>query len=113
MPVTKIKDLIEQQQFFHHFQPIYNLTIRKKIGCEVLFRSNLIKNPEVVFQTALKVNLLYELEKRSTENAITSYSKSPYSPENGKLFINVFPSTLVNPDFPSFITTVLSKSKLH
>lgn len=103
--------LIEKEQFYHHFQPLYHLNGRKRIGYEVLFRTNLYNNPETVFQSAQTANKLYDLETKSISNAISTYSKSRKIKEN--LFINVFPTTISNPLFSSFMNKVVSKNNIE
>ncbi|WP_082918164.1 EAL domain-containing protein [Oceanobacillus sp. Castelsardo] len=102
--------LLEEEQFHHHFQPLYNLNEKNRIGFEVLFRTNLYNNPELVFQSARTANKLYELETKSIGNAISTYSKSGKVKQN--LFINVFPTTISNPLFSSFMNKIVNKNNI-
>lgn len=112
MSSTKINSLIEHEQFYHHYQPLYNLTNGYRIGYEVLFRSIFFKNPEIPFQIARKANRLYELETKSIHKAIFSYCAAGYATKDAKLFINVFPSTITNPTFSIFMNKILTETQL-
>lgn len=112
MSLSKINSLIEQEQYYHHYQPLYNLTNGYRIGFEVLFRSGIFKNPEIPFQIARKVNRLYELETKSIHKAIFSYCTAGYATMEERLFINVFPSTITNPTFPTVMNKILTETQL-
>ncbi|WP_156291244.1 EAL domain-containing protein [Oceanobacillus salinisoli] len=112
MSTNNLKSLIDDEQFFHHFQPLYHLKKRKRIGYEVLFRSKLFQNPEMAFQTAIAENCLYELEIKNIQKAIYSYSRISGMTERDKLFINVYPSTLTQPAFLKFMHKLLLETHI-
>lgn len=101
------ENFIKNEEFFHHFQPIYNLNGWRVIGYEVLLRSNIFPNPEAAFELARRNKQLYELDSRSIHKAVLTYLMAGFSKRDGKLFINVFPSTLQNKDFHSFIDNIM------
>lgn len=107
-----IQDLILNERFFHHYQPIYQINDYKIMGYEGLLRSNEYSNPEVVFDLARKEKQLYELDSRSIHKAALTYSSAGYSIKEGKLFLNVLPSTILNPSFPSFVKTIMTEKLL-
>lgn len=98
--------------FFHHYQPIYNLKEDRITGYEVLLRSTDFSNPETVFFTAQQEKRLYELDSRSIHKAILTYQTAGFSKKEGHLFINIFPSTLLNNKFPSFIYNIMNDGLL-
>lgn len=108
-----LKNFIQMEQFYHFYQPIYELTLGTKVGYEMLLRSDAYQNPEIPFHLARKENQLYELDTRSIRKAISCfYSESP-SEETGTLFLNVFPSTVLNPSFPAFLNQIVANIHLE
>jgi EAL domain-containing protein (putative c-di-GMP-specific phosphodiesterase class I) len=87
------------------FQPLVHLATGQFFGYEALLRSSTHHSPDFLFRKARSEGQLYELDTLSMKKAIESYFTSvtfhDYVP---LLFINVFPSTLLNPAFLSFIT---------
>ncbi|WEG12480.1 EAL domain-containing protein [Pullulanibacillus sp. KACC 23026] len=104
-----IDHFIREEQFYHHFQPIYDIENWYLIGREVLLRSNEFSNPEIPFCLAKQKEKLYELDSRSIHKAISTYHMAGYSKREGKLFVNVYPSTISNGDFPSFIINIMNE----
>lgn len=101
-----IVSFIREEQFYHFFQPICNLENWGKVGYEVLLRSNKYPNPEYTFQEAQKEKQLYELDSRSIHKAIMTYHSAGLSKKEGFLFLNVFPSTILNQNFLSFLNQI-------
>ncbi|MFC7321250.1 EAL domain-containing protein [Halobacillus campisalis] len=101
--MTSAEQLLNGRSFSHHFQPIYNLATWRKIGYEVLLRPACSLSPEEAFQLAEAEEKLYELDTLSIQKAVEYYNNEGYTSRNGMLFINVFPSTISNPLFLSFI----------
>ena len=108
-----IEDIILNEKFFHHYQPIYHLQDNKIKGYEGLLRSNHYSNPETVFDLARKEKQLYELDSRSIHKAVHAYQSAGYSVEEGKLFLNVLPSTILNPNFLSFVRNIMTEELLR
>ncbi|MEQ6378789.1 EAL domain-containing protein, partial [Bacillaceae bacterium S4-13-56] len=107
-----ISSFIDHEDFFHHFQPIYDLKEGYIVGYEVLLRSKKFANPELAFNSAIKEKKLYELDSRSIHKALKTYHSAGFTRKEGILFVNVFPSTLLNPKFPSFITIIMKEKLL-
>ncbi|MEC1771977.1 EAL domain-containing protein [Schinkia azotoformans] len=107
-----LNNLIDQNQFEHYFQPIYNLNDNSSIGGEFLLRTNM-GSPDFIFSEAKKTNRLYDLDTKSIHKALTSshFINSRFMKKELKLFINVFPSTLINKTFPTFLNDIFTKFK--
>lgn len=113
MCVISISKLLDEQEFHHNFQPIYNTTNWRTLGYEVLFRSRLYVNPEEAFKEARNEKKLYELDTQSIHKALFTYQEANYKKENGYLFLNVFPSTILNPNFQSFLNKIITEELLN
>ncbi len=101
-----IDELIEKGSFFHYFQGLFSTRSWERIGGEVLFRSEL-GTPDVIFQKAKTVNKLYELETKSIFKILHNYNLTE-SASNSLLFINIYPSTILNSNFLNYITNITS-----
>ncbi|WP_079710635.1 EAL domain-containing protein [Paraliobacillus ryukyuensis] len=108
-----IDTFIEDSLFHHHFQPIIAVEHNIKIGYEVLLRSSVFPNPECTFIEAKKANKLHELDRKSITKALDTYRHLSASEENFNLFLNVFPSTIVRPDFQDFLQQRLEEHQIH
>lgn len=105
------ENFINNEEFDHNFQPIYNLNDWVVIGYEVFIRSNLFSSPEKTFELARQRKRLYELDSRSIHKAIVTF-KQAGSKKHQRLFINVFPSTLINEKFQSFIINIMKNLQM-
>jgi EAL domain-containing protein (putative c-di-GMP-specific phosphodiesterase class I) len=97
---VNIESIIREKKFHHVFQPIYYLANWSLCGYEALFRSELFRNPEVVFEMARKQKNLFELDTASIYHSAFTYFAAK---RDGFLFFNIFPSTLLHPAFFSFM----------
>lgn len=103
LPHYKSEDFVK-----HAYQPIYYLSDFTILGYEAFMRPNDYKdNIEMLFLEAKKQNYLYELDTISIKHAIFTFFKKEFRRE--KLFVNVFPSTLINPSFIPFLEVVMKK----
>lgn len=107
-----INTFIKEEQFYHYFQPIYNLSNWTKVGYEGLLRSSLYPNPELTFLEAQKEEQLYELDSRSIHKAIHTYHKAGLRKKDGNLFLNIYPSTILNQKFPSLLNKIIADNYL-
>ncbi|WP_102029091.1 EAL domain-containing protein [Salirhabdus sp. Marseille-P4669] len=112
MPEKKVKKLIEEQYFYHVFQPIYKLDSKELFGYEALFRTELFDNPELAFRAAKQTDMLFSLEFNSLQKAIVTFAKASPKHKEGKLFLNVFPSTLADESFSNFLSKLLLDNKI-
>lgn len=103
--------MMEESELFHHFQPIYHLKNGEIFGFEGLLRANKF-TPEELFNDAINKGRLYEFDTWCIHKAIETYQKAGLTKKDGSLFINVFPSTLLNKDFFSFINNIMKKNLL-
>jgi EAL domain-containing protein (putative c-di-GMP-specific phosphodiesterase class I) len=110
-----IDDLLSSQNLFHHYQPIYDFENDLVLGYEALIRSSEsdYSNPDEIFTLAQKEKQLYELDSRSIHKAVQTYSYNGYSSEDGKLFLNVLPSTLLNSNFLTLIKNMTTDGLLN
>lgn len=98
---TAIYQLIEKDDFYHCSQSLYSANDWSRIGAEILLRSKLGET-DLIFSQAKIVKKLFELETKSIFKVLKTY----HSEENtlkDLLFINIFPSTILHQDFPTFI----------
>lgn len=107
-----IQQVIENEDFYHVFQPIFEISNWRKIGYEVLLRTKCATNPEKIFQEAKKENQLFELDSLSIRKAVRTFF-SEVSQKDGYLFINVFPSSIIHPKFPSLLNTVIAEKNIY
>lgn len=97
-----IDKIIQEKNFHHACQPLIDLKNRQVYGYEVLLRCEFIKNPELLFQYAIAKNKLFELDTSSIFIALSMYGDYR-SIRHIKLFLNVYPSTLIHPSFHKFL----------
>ncbi|MFX3617897.1 MAG: EAL domain-containing protein [Sporolactobacillus sp.] len=100
-------DLLENNKFYHDFQPIVDLACDQTVGYEALFRSGAFPNPESAYNKAIESNQLYELDIRSIHEAVHSFLKAKPEVREKKLFLNAYPSTILNPDFSTAMSALL------
>jgi len=96
---AQLLDKVMTEKKFHHVcQPLYDLNNWQVFGYEVLIRSELFESPEELFRCAISHNRLFELDTFSILQA-TLMNECLSSVRHTKWFLNVFPSTLVDPAF--------------
>jgi EAL domain-containing protein (putative c-di-GMP-specific phosphodiesterase class I) len=108
---SKMRGALRNRMFQHLYQPLCELKGDRVIGYEALIRCPASPNPEILFQIATKANQLFELDTMSMRFAARTFGSSP-QPRDTQLFLNVFPSTMLNPLFPSFIESFLLDNQL-
>jgi len=101
--MESIAKLFVEKEYYHAFQPICRLPEKSRIGYEALLRSRANVHPEALFQQAKDTNALAELDTHSLCYALLSFFHAPGRSKSELLFVNVFPSTIVEASFPSFI----------
>lgn len=104
--MESIAKLFEKEEYYHAFQPICNLPEKNRLGYEALLRCKKAVHPEALFQTAKEKNELLELDTHSLHFALLSFFHSPVREQNELLFVNIFPSTIVEDSFPAFIQKI-------
>ncbi|MBO8155881.1 MAG: EAL domain-containing protein [Bacillaceae bacterium] len=112
MSISGIKEKLDNRQFHNVYQPLYDLKKGQVIGFESLFRLNTGHNPEQVFQTAREEGCLYDLDTASAYHSVMDFSKL-FHTTGEKLFVNLFPSTLLHSSFSSFINQLVNTVQLN
>ncbi|USG67690.1 EAL domain-containing protein [Brevibacillus ruminantium] len=108
--MESITEVIENKQFYHVFQPICHLPEKKVIGYEALIRSLSPIGPEALFQKAIEQNRLFELDTFSILHALQTFFVSHQRQDKSVfLFVNIYPSTIVEDQFPAFVDNILSR----
>ncbi|WCK55449.1 EAL domain-containing protein [Aneurinibacillus sp. Ricciae_BoGa-3] len=108
---SEIEKFVEEEYFYHYFQPICSLKGGEKEGIEALLRAK-VGTPDKIFEEAKKTKRLYQLDTRSICKALSTYDSSGYFKKDDLLFLNVLPSTIVHSNFPCFIRKLLNEHML-
>lgn len=104
-PALSISSIMEKKLFFHEYQPLWRMETTEVFAYEALLRTVHGLNPVLIFQCGRDQGSLYEYDTASITNAIKSYPRSFY--DKYLLFINIFPSTLVNPGFLEYVKPLM------
>ncbi|KUP09586.1 hypothetical protein Q73_02960 [Bacillus coahuilensis m2-6] len=94
--------------FTNIFQPIYNLKEMEIVGYESLMRTTMYKDIKELFQLAHEQEFLYELDTASIKNSLAQF-KHTYWEDHVFLSVNIFPSTLGDAQFISFLTQLITE----
>lgn len=105
--MKSIEKLFKEKEYYHAFQPICSIPGKERIAYEALLRSKENGNPEVLFQLVKETNALLELDTQSLYYAILTFFRSSDREGGELLFVNIFPSTIVEATFPAFIQEVV------
>lgn len=108
-----IRNLIQTDNYYHLFQPIYDISTWTVIGYEGLLRTNLFSSPDITFREAKKEKQLFELDSGSIQKAAYTYQTAGFSRREGFLFLNVFPSTILNTNFPTFLKGIMNDEQVQ
>ena len=101
---TWLDNIIRHRRITPWFQPIVDLANGKIIGYEALVRgpsNSPLHSPANLFNAAIHCNRLTELEMLCRDVNIEFFSRLKLP---GKLFLNVSPKALLEPDFPHGFT---------
>ncbi len=108
-----LQTIIDQNLYFHHFQPIFNVHNLKTFGYEGLIRSKYAKNPQTLFDGALHSNRLSKLDLGSLFMAIDHLNGIFFEfKEKNQFFLNIYPSTLMSKDFISKIALFIESKEI-
>lgn len=100
-PLENIANLIKNNHFHHVFQPLPRLPNQSKFGYEALIRNTSGIGPNGFFQGAVEQNRLYQLDTWSIDQRFPASIFLLLS--HKKLFVNLFPSTIVADSFLLFV----------
>ena len=81
------------------FQPIYRVDTRARMGFEALSRGpqgTAFESPLHLFDAAADADLVFELDRACRQRALRTAKSMP---PDTKLFINILPSSMYDPDF--------------
>lgn len=98
---SELEDIITNNRLEAVFQPIYTVDQAEIFAYEALIRGpkdSYFRSPDILFSTALKKGLLFDLEMACRRESISKYSQLDLP---GYLFLNVHPLIFVNNDHPS------------
>lgn len=106
MPVLyeELVNVLSGEKLTPHFQPIVSLTHKDIVGYEALIRGpsdSPLHSPFVLFNAAERYDLSATLEFACRKISIENFARLNF---NKKLFINVSPSVLLQPDFKDGMT---------
>lgn len=104
--MESIAELFKKKEYYHAFQPICQLPEKSRIGYEVLLRSKAGIHPEALFSIAKENKKLPELDIHSLQHALSTFFHSSNEHKNELLFVNIFPSTIIEDTFPSFMEKI-------
>ncbi|CAH0346416.1 EAL domain-containing protein [Bacillus sp. CECT 9360] len=106
---NKDKDLVDMNKLEYVYQPLWNITNWRVYGYEGLLRTQLdeVFKPEDLFHQARLEGTLFEIEICLIKNYISNYPLFRTKPE--LLFLNIFPSSLLHPEFECFIEELLKE----
>jgi EAL domain-containing protein (putative c-di-GMP-specific phosphodiesterase class I)/GGDEF domain-containing protein len=96
---NELRKILDTKQLTPHFQPIISLTKREIMGYEALIRgpsNSPLHSPFNLFETAERYDLSTRLEFLCREITIDRYASLKI---HEKLFINVTPAVLLEPEF--------------
>lgn len=104
---------LSQHTYYPVFQPLFLLTDNQPTGYEALLRSTKGLSPAFIFRQTRLEDRLYELDTFSLRAAITAFAnQSRGGTDTPLLFVNLFPSTILHPDFPGFLQRTMEASTL-
>ncbi len=95
----ELQEVLLGDQLSTVFQPIVELRRRSLLGYEALTRgpvNSVYQMPLPMFEMARRVDLVFELDRKCRRRALASAASLP---DGAKLFVNVFPSAMYDPEF--------------
>ncbi|HEY7515249.1 MAG TPA: EAL domain-containing protein, partial [Vicinamibacteria bacterium] len=95
----RLQEILLADQINTVFQPIVNLQQPGALGFEALARGpagTALQSPYHLFAAASESDLVFELDRHCRRRAFQAAKEIPYPT---KLFVNVFPSSMYDPDF--------------
>ena len=105
-----LKELLETEQLYPHFQPIVDLRRGEVLGHEALIRgpeNSELYSPLLLFSTAIECGLEHRLELLCRRLSLESFARQSIE---GKLFLNVSASLLGTPEHREGLTAGWLKS---
>jgi EAL domain-containing protein (putative c-di-GMP-specific phosphodiesterase class I)/CheY-like chemotaxis protein len=100
--IDEIKRIIREELIVPHFQPIFYLQSRALLGVEALTRPAVdseFANPEILFDAAFRVGMLFDLEKLAHKKALLVLGERA---KKTTVFFNVSPYLIEDEKFRDF-----------
>jgi EAL domain-containing protein (putative c-di-GMP-specific phosphodiesterase class I) len=94
-----LQEVLLADQLSTVFQPVMDLRHRTVLGYEALSRGpagSVYQMPLRLFEMAERADLVFELDRKCRRRALASANTLPAS---AKLFVNVYPSAMYDPEF--------------
>lgn len=94
-----LQEVLLADQLSTVFQPLVDLRTREVLGYEALSRGpagSIYQMPLRLFELAEEADLVFELDRKCRRRALAASSSLP---ARAKLFVNVFPSAMYDPEF--------------
>lgn len=98
---------------YHIVQPIYDLKKEKILGFEFLLRSPDFQSPEHLFEYAEREDALFDLDMYSVFHIFEQIRRFSQYLQEHLLFINIFPSTLLDSTFIYSLDRLLTFSAIN
>ncbi|XXM71589.1 EAL domain-containing protein [Lysinibacillus sphaericus] len=93
--------IFQNDYIYHDYQPLFTIGHTQALyGYEALMRNTHKENPETLFQTAMRANILYKLDTLSISKAVEGFLS--HHKGRGKLFVNVYVTTILHPSFQTY-----------
>jgi EAL domain-containing protein (putative c-di-GMP-specific phosphodiesterase class I) len=94
----RLQEILLADQIVTVFQPLVELQQEGTLGYEALARgpAGPLQTPHQLFAAAKESDLVFELDRHCRRKAFQAARELP---SNRKLFVNVFPSSMYDPDF--------------
>jgi len=105
-----LQEVLLTDQLSTVFQPIVDLRHRHVLGYEALSRGpagSVYEKPIPLFNLAEEADLVFELDRKCRRRALVSATTLP---DGAKLFVNVFPSAMYDPEFQGAALVALAES---
>jgi EAL domain-containing protein (putative c-di-GMP-specific phosphodiesterase class I) len=106
----ELQEVLLTDQLSTVFQPIVELRRRRVLGYEALSRGpagSVYQMPLRLFEMAAEADLVFELDRKCRRRALVSAAALPHG---AKLFVNVFPSAMYDPEFQGQALVALAES---
>jgi EAL domain-containing protein (putative c-di-GMP-specific phosphodiesterase class I) len=106
----ELQEVLLTDQLSTVFQPIVDLRRRNVLGYEALTRGpagSVYQMPLRLFELAAEADLVFELDRKCRRRALVSATSLPHG---AKLFVNVFPSAMYDPEFQGAALVALAES---
>ena len=106
----ELQEVLLTDQLSTVFQPIVELRRRRVLGYEALSRGpagSVYQMPLRLFEMAAEADLVFELDRKCRRRALVSAAALP---SGAKLFVNVFPSAMYDPEFQGTALVALAEA---